>query len=414
MYRLLWLMNLIVFIEQEKMMITKNQTKIKAVLTLAAVTLAALAIGQVQAQTIYVPNNSFELIYKPGSTTITADLGGNWTNGVGPDTPMQAGQLAVFSDGTTGAVVDIPGWINAPGWPPSYDLPKGCGSVAGQTTPPDGDYYYLANGGDWGNPQGGAIESDAPLGTVNKGTYTLSMLVNSNVTVAPVVLELLANGVPLTPSSTIDPGSYSWTEVSKTYDEASLAGHLCELLTIRVGFGPEATGEQGHIDLVTLEFESADPNAPDVDAGNDWITWSGQPVTLDPTVVEKVPTDWINLTYAWTADPDTGVVITEDGINPDDPATKEATVTITKATDNPSTVNLTLSVYGQDKPTPVCDTTRIFVYDDACLAGKAAGTLVYDPGDFDGNCITDLKDYAALAATWLVEYALTAPEPKPL
>ena len=48
----------------------------KTVLTLAAVAIVALAIGQVQAETINVPNNSFELIYKPGETTITADLGG--------------------------------------------------------------------------------------------------------------------------------------------------------------------------------------------------------------------------------------------------------------------------------------------------------------------------------------------------
>jgi hypothetical protein len=47
-----------------------------------------------------------------------------------------------------------------------------------------------------------------------------------------------------------------------------------------------------------------DPNAPGVDAGNSWITWSGEPVTLDGTVTEKVPADWPNLTYDWTANPD--------------------------------------------------------------------------------------------------------------
>ena len=156
-----------------------------------------------------------------------------------------------------------------------------------------------------------------------------------------------------------------------------------------------------------------DPNAPDVDAGNDWIILSGQTVTLTPTVVEQVPTDWTNLTYLWTASPDTGVAITEDGINPDDTATKEAKVKITKATDNPSPVTLTLAVYGQGKPDPVADTLVINVYDDACLAAKAAGSLVYDPGDFDENCITDLKDYAALATEWLIDFNLTAPVAKP-
>ncbi|NQU21180.1 MAG: hypothetical protein HQ567_07855, partial [Candidatus Nealsonbacteria bacterium] len=203
---------------------------------------------------IPVPNGSFEEIYQPGSTTITADIGGGWTNGVGPDTAMESGQTAAYSDGTTGTVVDVPGWINTPGWPPSYTWPKGCGSIAGQGPAPDGVYYYTANGGEWGNGQGGAIESDAPLATVGGGvTYTVSMLANGPVT--PVVLELLANGVALTPSSSVDPAAapYTWEdEFSRTYDHASLTGHLGESLTIRVGFGPDALGTQSHLDVVSL------------------------------------------------------------------------------------------------------------------------------------------------------------------
>ncbi|MHC4565292.1 MAG: LamG-like jellyroll fold domain-containing protein [Planctomycetota bacterium] len=208
---------------------------------------------------IPVPNGSFEQVYRPGSTTITADLGGNWTNGVGPDTPMNGSQTADYSDGTTGTSVDVPGWINTPGWPPSYDWPVGCGSIAGQTTPPDGAYYYTANGSNWGNAQGGAIESDAPLTTVGDGlTYTVSMLANGPVT--PVVLELLADGVPLTPSSSVDPNApYEWEEFSRTYDAASLADHVGKSLTIRVGFGPDAVGTQSHIDAVSLSYVPAPP-----------------------------------------------------------------------------------------------------------------------------------------------------------
>jgi len=239
-----------------------NRSRI--VLALAAVAMATLAIGQVQAEMIPVPNGSFELVYKPGSTTITADLGGGWTNGVGPGTPMNAGQTVVYSDGsgdTDANMVDIPGWINTPGWPESgYGWPPGtCGSVAGQGNPPDGIYYYTANGGGWGNPAGGAIESDASLTTVGAGlTYTVSMLVNGPVT--PVVLELLADGVALTPSSTVDPGApYAWDEFSRTYDAASLTGHLGESLTIRVGWGPDAVGTQSTLDMVSLEAVVPEP-----------------------------------------------------------------------------------------------------------------------------------------------------------
>jgi hypothetical protein len=229
-------------------------------MALALVGLLAFAAAPVaNAATIAVPNGSFELIYKPGSTTITADInilnpddGGGWTRGVGPGTAMDGVQKAAYSDGTDGNMVDVPGWINTPGWPPSYDWLKGCGSIAGQQPPPGGIYYYTANGSDWGNAQGGAIESAAPLTTVGAGlTYTVSMFVNGDVT--PVVLVLLADGVALTPSSTVDPGApYEWDVFSRTYDAASLTGHLGESLRIRVGWGPAAGGSQSQLDMVSL------------------------------------------------------------------------------------------------------------------------------------------------------------------
>jgi len=229
---------------------------------------AALIIGSAvsnesRADPITIPNSSFEVIYKPGSTTITADLGGGWTNGVGPNTAMNGTQTASFSDGTQGNTVDVPGWINTPGWPPSYTWPKGCGSIARQTTPPDGIYYYTANGSNWGNSQGGAIESDAPLATIGSGnTYTLSMLGNGPIT--PVLLDLLANGVALTPSSSVDPAApYAWAEFSRTYDAASLSGHTGESLTIRLGVGPNATGTQSHFDNVSLSFEASAQAIPE-------------------------------------------------------------------------------------------------------------------------------------------------------
>jgi hypothetical protein len=77
------------------------------------------------------------------------------------------------------------------------------------------------------------------------------MFVNGDVT--PVVLVLLADGVALTPSSTVDPGApYEWDVFSRTYDAASLTGHLGESLRIRVGWGPAAGGSQSQLDMVSL------------------------------------------------------------------------------------------------------------------------------------------------------------------
>jgi len=149
-----------------------------------------------------------------------------------------------------------------------------------------------------------------------------------------------------------------------------------------------------------------DANVPEVDAGADVITWSGQAVQLDPNVVNndtEVPQR--PLSYAWSADP-------ADGVELDPNEFVEAPgVTITKVTDNPSVVTMTLAVILEGKD-PVTDSTTIDVYDDSCLAAGGAGMLVLDPTDLDGNCITAFEDFAVMAMTWLDDYSLTEPVAK--
>jgi hypothetical protein len=150
-----------------------------------------------------------------------------------------------------------------------------------------------------------------------------------------------------------------------------------------------------------------DPNLPEVDAGVDIVTWSGRAVQLDPNIVEAPGSDWTDLTYLWTAEPDDGV-----GFDPNEFVEAPA-VTITKATDNPSAVTLTLAVNNEGRvEPPVTDTMTIDVYDDSCLAAKAVGLATIDPTDVDENCITNFADFAVMATTWLLDYTLTAPEPK--
>ena len=147
-----------------------------------------------------------------------------------------------------------------------------------------------------------------------------------------------------------------------------------------------------------------DPTLPIVDAGINMITWSGEPVQLAPNVVNNSD-PFAELTYVWTADPDTGVVFTPNEFE------EFPEVTITKATDNPSTVTLTLAVnnVGSGKA-DVTDTMTIDVYDDACLAARfGVGLAADNPADFDGNCITGLEDLAEVATKWLNDTRLTEP-----
>ena len=150
-----------------------------------------------------------------------------------------------------------------------------------------------------------------------------------------------------------------------------------------------------------------DPNAPTIDAGSDKITWSGEPVTMNPNVVEKAGSSWTDLTYAWTANPATGVVFVPDA------GVESPTVTITKATGNPSAVVLKLEVNNSGRTGHgVIDTMQIDVYDTACKAAIGKGLAADNPTDLDGNCITDLADFAVFAADWLNGELMQAPVKK--
>ncbi len=236
--------------------------------------------------TLSVTNLDFEEIYLPGSDTITGTLSaGGWTKGVGLCCPIDDG-LYYFSDGTSGAVAVIPGWVgydrdgwNA--WGGTYGRDQTTGNLQGsiQANGVDGSYCYLANGGDWGNPAGGLIVSDASLGNGEDGIYTLSMVARGDA--APVELNLLADGVVVTPTSSVDPIlSGDFQEFSRTYDSASLVGFLGKPLTICLGVSRGASGGQTHFDNVSLIKDKETVPPPVTGLG---CTVSGSDVTLSWT-----------------------------------------------------------------------------------------------------------------------------------
>jgi hypothetical protein len=106
--------------------------------------------------------------------------------------------------------------------------------------------------------------------------------------------------------------------------------------------------------------ESNDPNII-VDAGVDMVTLSGESVTLAGTATSAAYGDE-NLVLKWSAAPDDGVVFSDDtSANP--------TVTITKTTNDPSNVVLTLKATDVGDPFHTAkDWLVIDVYNDACLA----------------------------------------------
>lgn len=225
---------------------------------------------------ISVPNGDFELLYKPGTAITGGVAAGGWSMGVGPDCPIDGGTGYDFADGTSGTAADIAGWVgyDVEGWVAeggTYERDITNGNLQGNISFVDGGHIFGANGGAWGNPAGGLITSAASLGTVASGSYTLSMMAQGNAT--PVVLRLLADGIPLKPSSSVDPLlSGEWQEVSRTYDAASLERYVGAALTIVLGVDREA-GTSGLNPFSPVSPKPED-NAVDVKPTNRLLRWS--------------------------------------------------------------------------------------------------------------------------------------------
>ena len=220
-----------------------------------------LAIGM-SAKANVVPNGDFEQVYKPGTGIpgVLVPEGDSWTSGVGPDCPIDGGDGYAFADSSTGGIADIPGWLgyDRDGWIAlggTYGRDETTGNLQGsvasqQNHTPDGLNCYLANGGGWGNPAGGLITSAAPLALPDcpEGwVYELSMFANGAAN--PLVLDLLVDGVVITPDSSVNPElSGEWQEYSRTYN--TLPGGD---VTILLGVGRNSSGSQTRFDDVAFE-----------------------------------------------------------------------------------------------------------------------------------------------------------------
>ena len=163
-----------------------------------------------------------------------------------------------------------------------------------------------------------------------------------------------------------------------------------------------------HLGPAGFQFGVLDTGEPTVDAGSDWITWSGEDVTLDDVVVINNDPGAGDVNLTWSAAPVAGVIVDFSDIHAQYP-----TVTITKSAPTESVIPVTLTLTGtQSGKDPVESSMTIDVYDNACDAGLGAGTTVIYPTDFNTDCITDLEDLAQMITVWLDDFSLTEPAPK--
>jgi len=113
---------------------------------------------------------------------------------------------------------------------------------------------------------------------------------------------------------------------------------------------------------------SADPTIPDVDAGANMITWSGEPVKLDPNVVNNDDGEpQAALTFAWSADDPCAV------FDPPSADIEEPNVTIIP----PATVTTAISIVNAGFETPALDDGT---YTDSPSAWTGGSYEVANPG----------------------------------
>jgi len=228
--------------------------------------LCVLLVFAVSAQANVVFNGGFEVVRKPGTMTSGNVKAGGWSQGVGPDCPIDNGQYE-FVDGTTGDVADIPGWAGydremwiAFGGTYGRDETTGNlqGAVANQGNAYSGDHTWVTNGGSWGNPAGGLIVSD-PLdrpGSCDgpEDYYLLSMYATGGA--EPKTLVLLLDGKPVIPDAlSVTPADDDWSLYAREYNTLE-AGELRIVLGVeRPLFGdiPGATGGQSRFDDVFFD-----------------------------------------------------------------------------------------------------------------------------------------------------------------
>ncbi len=203
--------------------------------------------------------------YKPGTGyTVTAQFpnGSSWSAGVGDGLSLVGGTIT-YSDGSTpGASGDAIPDLDLPGWTSIQGNTNALSNGVGGTT---GLNMFAAWGGD------ARVQTTGSLGTILGGeTITITAMVGgpaSGPIQGPLAFHLVAGGVQLTPTSSVDPAlphtDGTFQMISRTYDATALAGSIGASTSIILGvedandFGNRVIFDDVTIDGIIPEPSSA-------------------------------------------------------------------------------------------------------------------------------------------------------------
>lgn len=220
---------------------------------------AALLVTPAAADLVF--NGDFQA-FRPGTNyTVTAELiDRGFVKAFGDNVPVERG-LAVYSDdSSTGTVVDFPGWITVAGTPDMFhDSPV-----------PDGSVAFNAFG--QGFNGGTRAETAGAVGKVEPGvSYSITAAVGGPESEAdgpitvPLVFELTANGVAISPSASVGVplphDETSWYTIRRTYDATDLAAFIGQDVKILIGTN-DNDGTSGRVLFDNITFAAIPEPTP--------------------------------------------------------------------------------------------------------------------------------------------------------
>jgi uncharacterized delta-60 repeat protein len=199
-----------------------------------------------------IVNSGFDTVFKPGSTAITATLSpGTRTTGFGGGVAVVdaggAPAQATYSDGTSGASVDVPGWTVFAGSPAGVENAPGV--FPGKT---DNFAYVKPNA----NSLAFINQTLAGVSLLPNTTYILTVVVGAQGQSTPdasaVAVDLFAGNTQLTPTDGSSPNPSPGTLPTASRVFVTGASPAAGNLTISLGLDAPTTASEFDFDNVSL------------------------------------------------------------------------------------------------------------------------------------------------------------------
>ena len=213
--------------------------------------------GNTSTGPIAVVNPDFEILYKAGSTTVTAPALGFIEHVTGLTNTGMTGPTVTFSDGSSGDQYDMAGWnwniaAGATGAFFITNLDGAVGSTTRNNIAALNGAGFIGSNGAAERTMNQVLTSNLEQGSTYVLTADFGWRNDNSIPTLPPVLRLYAGSTLLTPVSSSNPpfvqGDYVTWSLTYTVNDPLISGAL----KVEIGLGANANGQQLDFDHVTL------------------------------------------------------------------------------------------------------------------------------------------------------------------